>query len=31
VLTMGIEGYSRLLTGVLRVCQSLLALDRTRY
>src|SRR6185437_8160038 len=31
VLTMGIEGYSRLLSGLLRACQSLLALDRTRY
>ncbi|ANB71978.1 cellulose synthase [Paraburkholderia phytofirmans OLGA172] len=31
VLTMGIEGYSRLLNGALRALQSLLALDRTRY
>jgi cellulose synthase (UDP-forming) len=31
VLTMGGEGYSRLMSGVLRALQSLLALDRTRY
>jgi cellulose synthase (UDP-forming) len=31
VLTMGVEGYSRLMSGVLRALQSLLALDRTRY
>jgi cellulose synthase (UDP-forming) len=31
VLTMGVEGYSRLMSGTLRAVQSLLALDRTRY
>ncbi|WP_201640797.1 UDP-forming cellulose synthase catalytic subunit [Paraburkholderia metrosideri] len=31
VLTMGVEGYSRLMSGVVRAVQSLLALDRTRY
>jgi cellulose synthase (UDP-forming) len=31
VVTMGIEGYSRLLDGAARAVQSLLALDRTRY
>ncbi|MGF6539247.1 UDP-forming cellulose synthase catalytic subunit [Paraburkholderia youngii] len=31
VLAMGVEGYSRLWGGLARACETLLALDRTRY